>query len=165
MGVFGVKLGAARGASVFLHTSLAILQEPSAMLWITAEGAFTDHRIRPIALRPGLAHLARRVPNAMIVPMALEYSFWNESRAEVLVRFGTPIESGAGDVVSWNDRLATALTQTMDALAAESMTRDPSLFMPLVRGRTGVGGIYDIWRGLKALAALRRFAPSHGGDA
>ena len=35
-----------------------------------------------------MAHLARRVPGAVILPMAVEYTFWNESRAEALVRFG-----------------------------------------------------------------------------
>lgn len=163
MGAFGVPQATARGAATFLHTSLAILRRPSAMLWITAEGGFTDPRTRPIVLRPGLAHLVRRVPNAVILPLALEYTFWNESRAEVLLRFGAPIESGPGDVASWNDRLSSALAETMDALAAESMTREARLFQPLVRGGAGVGGIYDGWRRLRALLAGRRFDASHEG--
>ncbi len=52
----------------------------------------------------------------------------------------------------------------MDALAAESATRDPALFQPLVRGGAGVGGIYDSWRWLRATAAGRRFDPSHEGE-
>ena len=68
------------------------------MLWITAEGSFTDARTRPVRLRPGLAHLARRVPGATIVPLALEYPFWDERTPEALCRFGTPMESGGGTV-------------------------------------------------------------------
>ena len=166
MGVFGVPQHDPRGAALFLRTSLAVLAQPANMLWITAEGAFTDHRSRPIALRPGLAHLARRVPGAVILPLALEYTFWNESRPEALVRFGEPV---LGDrqcsVADWTARLERGLTDTMDALAAESATRNPALFQPLVRGGAGVGGLYDSWRWLRATAAGRRFDPSHGADA
>ena len=166
MGVFGVPQDSPRGAAIFLRTCLAILDRPSTMLWITAEGAFTDPRIRPIVLRPGLAHLARRVPGATILPLALEYSFWNESRPEALVRFGEPIEAElAGSVNDWTERLEQGLTHTMDALAAESVTRNPALFQPLVRGGAGIGGLYDTWRWLRAVARGSRFDPSHGGEA
>ena len=164
MGVFGVPQGTARGGAVFLHTSLAVLQDRSSMLWITAEGHFTDHRSRPVVLRPGLAHLARRVPDALIVPLAIEYTFWNESRAEVLLRFGTPVPSGPGSVADWNARLSAGLSDTMDALASESMTRDARLFRRLLRGGTGIGGIYDGWRRLRALLGGRPFDPSHEGN-
>lgn len=169
MGAFGVPQQDRRGAAIFLRTSLAVLARPRSMLWITAEGAFTDHRTRPVTLRPGLAHLVRRVPNAVILPLALEYSFWNESRAEALARFGAPLETHAGaagldnSVAAWNQRLEAALTDTMDALAAESSTRDPSLFLPLVHGGAGIGGIYDTWRHARAAVRGRRFDPSHEG--
>ncbi len=166
MGVFPVAQDDKRGAAQFLRTSLAVLETPSAMLWVTAEGSFTDSRSRPIRLRPGLAHLARRVPDAVILPLALEYSFWNESRPEALLRFGEPLQKeGSGSVADWTERLEHALATTMDTLAAESMTRDPKLFQPLVRGGSGVGGIYDSWRWLRARAAGRRFDASHEGEA
>ncbi len=165
MGVFGVALDDPRGAAQFLHTSLAVLQRPRSMLWITAEGAFTDNRVRPITLRPGLAHLARRVPHATILPLAIDYPFWNESRPEALVRFGEPLPGGREDsVAEWTRRLEGALTDTMDALAAESTTRDPALFRPLLRGFAGVGGIYDSWRWLRATVGGHRFDPSHEGE-
>ncbi len=165
MGVFGVAQDDPRGAARFLRTSLAVLDRPSAMLWITAEGHFTDNRLRPIALRSGLAHLARRVPGAVILPMALDYAFWNESRPEVLVRFGEPLDSGrTGTVAEWNLRLETALAETMDTLAIESCTRNPALFRSLLRGGAGVGGVYDAWRWLRATVRGQRFDPSHEGD-
>ena len=165
MGVFGVEQHDPRGAATFLRTCLAVLETPSAMLWITAEGAFTDNRVRPLTLRPGLAHLARRVPGATILPLAIEYGFWNESRPEALVRFGEPLLSDRqGSVAEWTSRLEGGLAETMDALSAESVTRNPALFTPLVRGGAGVGGVYDRWRWLRAIAAGRRFDPSHGGE-
>ena len=38
---------------------------------------------RPIRLRPGIAHLAAMVPDVMLVPLAIEYVFWNESPAGI----------------------------------------------------------------------------------
>ena len=169
MGVFGIALDSKRGAAHFLATSLRVLSGPGAILWVTAEGGFADPRQRPVRLRPGIAHLARRVPGAVILPLALEYIFWNESKPEALVRFGDPIETGAGtgrgrSVAEWTAHLEAELTRTMDALAAESMQRDPCLFQPVLRGAAGVGGAYDLYRRARALAGGRRFDPSHGSQ-
>ena len=162
MGVFGIALDSPRGAARFLSTSLGILSDAASILWITAEGEFTDPRRRPIQLRPGLAHLARRVPGAIILPLAVEYTFWNESKPEALVRFGAPIQGGGTrSVPEWTAHLEGELTRTMDALGAESTQRDPRLFQPLLRGVVGVGGIYDLWRRSRALASGRRFDPRH----
>ncbi len=162
MGVFGVETESARGAAAFLGVSLHVLAQPGATLWITAEGQFTDPRLRPIKLRPGLAHLARRVPGAVLVPLAIEYGFWNESKPEALARFGEPIDAGRDrSVAEWTSYLEAALTRTMDALTAESVMREPRLFRPLVRGGAGVGGIYDAYRRARAWAGGRRFDARH----
>ncbi len=162
MGIFGIDPSTRRGAADFLRISLGTLQaNADAALWVTAEGQFTDPRCRPIRLRSGIAHLARRLPQAVFIPLALEYSFWNEARPEALARFGEPIEGGGGSVAEWTDRLEAALHRTMDVLATESTTRDPALFHTLLGGLRGLGGIYDLIRRLQALAAGRRFDPSH----
>jgi 1-acyl-sn-glycerol-3-phosphate acyltransferase len=164
IGAFGVPQDNPRSGAIFLRICLALLARPDTILWITAEGSFTDPRARPVALRPGLAHLARRMPGALILPLALEYTFWNESQPEALLRFGPPVEPGGCTTVpQWTERLEAALTETMDALAAESMTRNPGLFRPLLRGGAGVGGIYDCYRRVRALLTRRRFDPSHEG--
>lgn len=164
MGVFGIELDSPRGAARFLRTSLRLLGDPRNILWITAEGAFTDPRTRPVRLRPGVAHLARHIPGAVLLPLAIEYNFWNESRPEALARFGAPIETGRErGVAEWTALLENALTATMDALAAESAMRNPGLFVPLLRGGAGVGGIYDAQRRARALLHGRRFDPTHGG--
>lgn len=160
MGIFGIDPGTAQGARAFLRVADIGLAMPNALLCITAEGTFTDARTRPVRLRPGLVHLARRAPNAVFLPLALEYGFWNESRPEAMLRFGEPVDvSGdAGDVQA---RLEQALAHSMDALAAESISRDKKLFQPLLRGTAGVGGIYDMYRRTSALARGRWFDASH----
>jgi len=162
MGLFGITLDTPRGAARFLSTSLRVLSDPASILFITAEGEFADARRRPLQLRPGIAHLARRVPDAVILPLALEYVFWNESRPEVLMRFGDPIEAGPQrSVAEWTSHLEAELAHTMDWLATEAVQRDPREFQTLLRGAAGMGGIYDLYRRGRALAGGRRFDPRH----
>ena len=163
MGVFGIDITSPRGAARFLRTGSQLLSDARNMMWITAEGGFVDHRERPVRLRPGVAHLLRRVPGAIAVPLAMEYTFWNESRPEALARFGPPVDTDSVDTAELTARLEAALTDTMDALAAESARRDPALFRTLVRGNAGVGGIYDWYRRGRAVLAGKRFDPTHGG--
>jgi 1-acyl-sn-glycerol-3-phosphate acyltransferase len=164
MGVFGVETGTRRGAAQFLNVCCALLADPTTLLWITPEGAFTDPRRRPIRLRSGLAHLLRRIPDAAVVPLAIEYTFWNERRPEVLARFGPPLQANrAASVAELTGRLEAALARAMDVLADQAMTRDQTAFVRLLAGNAGVGGVYDLWRRGAALAAGRRFDPSHGG--
>jgi 1-acyl-sn-glycerol-3-phosphate acyltransferase len=166
LGVFGVERSR-RGAARFLLTSQAILALPGASLWMTAQGEFSDPRRRPVRLRPGLAHLIRRLDEATVVPLAVEYPFWNEKRPEALSRFGRPLQVSDGasrSVEEWTERLEERLTETMDALAEESRARDPRLFRTLVRGRVGVGAVYDLGRRLAALVRGRPFHPAHGSE-
>lgn len=165
VGLFGIVPDSLPGAAVFLRTACRVLADPRAMLWITAEGAFTDPRRRPVALRPGLSHLLPRVPGAVVVPLALEYPFWNERTPEALARFGAPIDAGGligTNPASVNARLSAALEETMDALAADAMSRDPARFIPLLEGTAGVGGVYDAWRRGRAWLSGRPFHPGHG---
>ena len=100
----------------------------------------------------------------MLLPLAIEYSFWNESRPEALARFGTPIATGRErGVADWQALLEGALMATMDALAVESAARTPGLFVPLLRGGAGVGGIYDAQRRVRALLA-RNASPSYAAE-
>lgn len=163
LGIFAIDLASKRGAAQFLRTSLGLLKDRSAILWILPEGRFVDARVRPIAIRPGVAHLARHIEGAVFLPMALEYPFWDQSTPEALVHFGEPIvEAGELDVPGWNSLLEARLTQAMDELAEAAVARDPARFVPLIGGTAGVGGIYDLWRRVKAISRGRRFDPAHG---
>ena len=62
----------------------------------------------------------------------------------------------AGD---WTAVLGAWLEAAQDALAAEAIARDPSRFELLVGGKAGVGGVYDLWRRLRALVRGERFEP------
>ena len=165
LGGFGVERSTRRGAVEFLVTCRAILAAPGTSLWITAQGEFRDPRTRPIVLQPGLAHLARDFERGVVVPLAVEYPFWNERRPEALSYFGRPIRAGeaaAMPLEDFNALLARRLAETMDALAEEAATRDPARFRTIVLGRAGVGGAYDLGRRFKSWISGRRFDSAHG---
>jgi len=165
IGLFGVEPGDARAGVGFLATAQRLLSSPGRMLWITAQGAFTDPRVRPVAIRGGLPHLAARLPDAVLVPLAVEYPFWTESRPEALCRFGPLIDAGTTGPLSpaaWQALLEERLARTMDALAADAVARDAGAFTTLVEGTAGVGGVYDLWRRARAWAGGRSFEAAHG---
>ena len=167
LGVFGVEQGTRAGAVQFLKTGEAILRRPDAALWITAEGGFTDPRQRPVSLRPGLSHLIRRVGAVTAVPLAVEYTFWNERLPEILVRFGDAVEFTVDNRQTppseLTKRLEQGLESTLDHLETLALERNPSAFSTLLLGRSGVTGIYDWWRRLIAKLQGTTFDASHGG--
>lgn len=159
LGLWGVEPGR-RGAAAFLRIGEAVLADPGRMVWITGQGTFADPRSRPLGLRPGAARLLSRVPGAVALPVALEYPFWTESRPEALARIGAPIK-GPATAARWQDRLEEGLTDAMDRLARDAQSRDPAAFVDLARGRSGVGGAYDLWRRASAAWRGERFEAGH----
>jgi 1-acyl-sn-glycerol-3-phosphate acyltransferase len=163
LGFFAVERGTLRGAAAFLRTGLAVGGRPQAVLWVTAQGRFADPRT-PAALEPGIGHLARRLEGGHLVPLALEYPFWHERLPEALIRFGTPIPLGTGGHLSaaeWTAYLGQQLTVTQEHLAAEACGQDGRDFETLIQGRVGVGGVYDLWRRVRARLRGERFRPEH----
>ena len=153
LGAFGVEQGTRRGAARFLRVGRAILDAPGSVLWITAEGRFRDPRTRPVRFAAGLGHLLRSANGVTVVPLAVEYPFWTERQPEVAVRFGDPIEVDRGDVrtaAGWTGLVERRLEATLDRLAEDTAAREPERFDVLVRGRAGVGLVYDLWRRLRA---------------
>ena len=165
LGLFGIEPGTRRGAARFLRIARAAGRRPDVIFWVTAQGQFADPRERPIVIRPGVAHAAGANEKGVIVPMAVEYPFWNERLPEALVAFGDPIPMGRGDGLDahdWTSLLAERLEATQDRLARAARGRDPAPFRTLLAGDVGVGGVYDLGRRLRAWLAGQPFDPSHG---
>jgi len=164
IGIFGIEPGTPRGAARFLVVGRHILSDPGAMLWVTAEGTFRDARSRPLRLQPGIAHLAAKIENLVLLPMAMEFPFWDERYPEALLRFGRPVDVasvGPMAVADWTRLFEARLAETMDDLAAAAISRDPARFATLIDGSAGVGGVYDLWRRLKAWIGGRAFSARH----
>jgi 1-acyl-sn-glycerol-3-phosphate acyltransferase len=162
IGIFGVDLHSVRGAARFLRTGLDLLAH-NAVLWITPQGRFVDPRVRPLVFKPGLATLAARAPKGCtVIPLAIEFPFWDERLPEALLEFGSPIPVPPHtDPAELETLLKSALLTTMDSLQLKSIARDPAPFELLHTGRVGTGGFYQL--GQRLLARLRRrpFQPEH----
>jgi len=167
LGFFGVEQHSRRGAVQFLHTSKAILQSPQHLLAVTPQSRFADVRERPLKFQAGLGHLAARVECVVFLPMATEFVFWEERLPEILVRFGEPVEVRREHATApthdyWSDLFEQKLEANQDALSIEAQRRNPSEFKTLLLGGAGQGGVYDLWRGLKARLRGESFTREHG---
>ncbi len=149
IGIFPVEMATARGAGQFLRTSQAILED-GGVLWITPQGRFADPRAQPLGFKPGLGALAART-QATLVPLAIEYTFWDERLPETLLRLSEPvrIEATTSHEVA-TEQLEDALSGAMEALKAAAMARDARAFRVVLRGGRGSGGLYGLGRRLRS---------------
>jgi 1-acyl-sn-glycerol-3-phosphate acyltransferase len=167
LGFFGVDAETLRGRTAFLRTACDLLKRRRAALWIAAQGRFADPRERPADLRSGIGHLARRLGSSIILPLALEYPFWEERCPEALARFGEPIPVERGrerDAAAWTALVEGALVRAQEALARDAVRRNAGAFEVILEGRSGVGGLYDLWRALRARLRGEEFRREHGEE-
>jgi 1-acyl-sn-glycerol-3-phosphate acyltransferase len=165
LGFFGIEANSFAGSMRFLEIGRAVLSRCDGAFWATPQGAFTDVR-QPVLLEPGAGHLARHAKEFAMLPVALEYSFWSERYPEAFACFGRPI-IGCGidrSATQWNELFTCSLQATLDALSARIQMRNASAFEPLLEGNAGVGGVYDVWRGVKARLRGKNWQPEHGGN-
>jgi 1-acyl-sn-glycerol-3-phosphate acyltransferase len=165
LGLFPVEMETARGAMQFLRSSRQILSTPNSVLWLTPEGRFTDPRVRPPVFKDGLATLLTRTPSATLLPIAIEYIFWDERNPEILVNCGDPIHISDSDkctAAEWNAVLAAAMAAAQDDLAERAMSRDPAQFEPLLAGGAGVGIFYDLCQRARSGLRGKAYEPEHG---
>lgn len=165
LGFFGIEPDSVTGAKTFLRVGGNILSQPGRCVWVTGQGRFADVRSRPVDLRSGVGHLAARMQQGYVLPLAVEYPFWTERTPEAAFRFGTPLSIDCHKELSgkaWTALIEDELTRTMDQLAVDCQSRDDSRFQTLALGRSGVGGVYDQWRRLIHRLRGKPFDPSHG---
>jgi 1-acyl-sn-glycerol-3-phosphate acyltransferase len=165
VGIFGVEMNSARGAAKFLKTSKAILTA-GGVVWVTPQGRFVDGRARPLEFKPGLSALASRVAASIgrctVVPLAIEYPFWDERLPECLLHFGEPVKVDSGQGAEMlQPQLVESLEVTMNTLRAMAIERDARNFDTLTHGKLGAGGFYGGWQRLKASFTNRPYNAEH----
>lgn len=165
LGFFGVE-PSVRGALKFLRVSRLLLTSPRNAIWLTPQGRFCDVRERPLHFQDGLGALAAQTKGAIFLPLALEYTFWHDSRPEILVAFGTPITNAelSESAEEWTEKFSAALAVTQDRLATRSKERDPRAWRVLNNGSSGVNAFYDRWRWLRARIRRQEFVREHPAE-
>lgn len=150
LGFIPIESETTRGAAQFLRTAEAILARSESVFFFTPQGGFADVRA-PLVFAPGLEHLVARAPQARFVPLAIEYTFWEERKPEVLLAFG---EATVGD-------LRAQLAAVQARLAAAAQRRQPNEWKILLRAKSGVNPLYDFWRSMQARWRGEKFRAEH----
>ena len=164
LGFVGIPQNPREGAARFLRAGSAILAQSDAALWVTAQGQFTDTRVRPVVLRPGIAHLARRNPQAALLPLAIDITFWNERQPEALTAFGELFAPPQGATPKeLTPLLETRLAAALDSLSVAAISRDESRFDVVLQKAASVTNAYDAARWLRAMLTGQKFDPTHSG--
>ncbi len=174
LGFFPVEQDTFQGAKHFLDVSLRILEQPGTSIWITPEGRFADARDTSAEFMPGISHLAyslqRRSANnnrqTWFVPIAIEYTFWEERLPEILVWFGKPLLVAPSESPlsksEWDLRLTTTLRDSQKSLAQAAIARDDSVFEVMISGSAGTSRVYDPWRRFWAKITGKQLDLQHG---
>ncbi len=172
LGMFPVAMDSPRGAAQFMRGAQAVL-DAGHVLGVTPQGHFTDVRDRSAVLRPGLAALLQRRAaqglSTAVLPLALEYTFWNQRLPEALALAGEPLWVDAAHpqtTTALQAELASRLQTAQDRLAALSTSRDTSQFSVVLDGRRGSAGFYSLWeywQGLRGVSTKKGDHNSHFG--
>lgn len=125
LGFLPVNQNSISSIRTFLQQAKTRLLENNAVLWITPQGHFADPRQRPVTFAQGITHLSKHVPGLTIQPVALEYTFWDKRKPQVLLSFCKPISTAQTDA---SLRAERALESQLDHLATLSIARDTNLF-------------------------------------
>jgi 1-acyl-sn-glycerol-3-phosphate acyltransferase len=165
MGFFPVDNSSPRGAAQLLRAGRQVMDRPGAVLWITPESKFNDVRKRPVVFRPGMGALMSRCGRMTCVPIAIEYTFWNERLPEVLINIGEPLEIADGtmeDARTWTNLLSYAMAATLDELTMLATERDPAAFETILSGGGGIGGVYELWKRFTCAVTGKPYHHDHG---
>jgi 1-acyl-sn-glycerol-3-phosphate acyltransferase len=171
LGLFPVEQGTPRGAVQFLRAAQHILTGPNSVLWLTPQGGFTDVRTRPVVFKSGLGSLIKRLEQVTVLPLAYEYTLWNERKPEILALCGKPLTFTRGRLEGGfaakmaadpGERVAAALALTQDELAMHAASRDPGNFVTIMAGEQAGSGLRAFCRNMAA--AVRGGEYRRGGS-
>ncbi len=165
LGFYGVQLSSQSGAAAFLKQSQAILNTKNTSIWLTPEGQFADARDHSNPLMPGMAHLASRMERGVLVPLAIEYVFWEERLPVCLASLGTPCRIGERKdhtKSDWSQLLERELRSAQARLSGLAISRDSEPFDNLLKGKVGAGAGYDWARRLRSFGRGTSQPSQHG---
>ena len=165
LGFYGVQMSTTSGAAAFLKQTTAILNGGQTAIWITPEGRFSDARDHTADLMPGLSHMCTKLTRGKVVPLALEYLFWDERLPVCLAKFGQPMRIADFETyskVQWQETLSAELRGTQEKLSQLAIARNSDPFDDLLLGKAGAGMFYDSFRRVRSVLSGKKFRNKHG---
>jgi 1-acyl-sn-glycerol-3-phosphate acyltransferase len=163
LGVYSVDRFSVPGVRAFLrYTGTLLTGERS--VWITPQGEIVSNWQRPIRFQMGVGHLIRRLPEVVVVPVAVHYEFLEEPRPEIFVRFGPArhFRAARENPVEIAARLERDLEVALDRLLDDVTTRALDGYTVLLDGRTSTSLVYDAVRSIRAWLTGRPDPARHG---
>lgn len=117
-----------RAAASIRHTTY-LLKQPQSLVWMFPQGKMT-HPQTPIVTDSGVPNLTSRT-SAQLLPAAFGYTFFQDGRPEILVRFGAPFSSSE----CYEERVAESIQQQVDFVQEAIQKQDLTSFTPIMKPR------------------------------
>ena len=159
LGFYGIEKNTVSGLKDFLNVGRHILANKNSVIWMTPQGDFVDPRLKPLKIKKGLASLVAKQTQTKILPLAIEYTFWNDKQPEILMNFGAPIQASLSEqaltTTELHEVIEKKMTIALEELEQAAIRRNEDDFHALLGGSAGVGGLYG-W-----LQRLRGYEDEH----
>jgi hypothetical protein len=164
LGIFGVDTNQPDAMQRMAeHVGALFDREPRSLLAITPQGEFADVRL-PVRIRPGTSAIAAARPDAKLIALAIEYTFWTDQRPEVFVRARTVERPDSISTAAWHRAITRSMRANAASLAASVIARDASRFTePFAQHGAGVNRIYDAVAKLRGRSTRIPTEPSVAG--
>ncbi len=154
VGCFGAtttSLDDARRVSA--HAAELVRARARRTLWLFPQGELLPAGA-PLRFRSGTVRIARAIPEAQLVPIALRYTFRDSQRPELTVRVGAAFHlSATGGAAELTRDLEQRLGSELERLDADLARSALSDYESVLRGTRSVSDLYD-----QASGAVRRSA-------
>lgn len=162
LGFFPLDRDSKSSLKTFLREAKIRLAYDASTLWITPAGRFSDVR-ESASFQQGLGHLLHGGFSGTAIPMAVEYTFWNERYPEMLIEFGEPILENVlpNEKSEVTEFLEKRLFETQHSLAEKAIARNPAAFETLSVGNAGIGGVYGWFQRTTAIFTGRKHRQRH----
>ncbi len=139
LGALPLDRGGAATSRAGLRDAAAKLDRPGRALWIFPQGHHRPAHLRPLGFQGGVALLARLVPEASIIPIAIQYAWGERPAPAAWAHLGVPIPAAGAEVAAVERAVEDGLAR-IDAALAGNARSFPALVAPRVKSpEQGIG--------------------------
>jgi 1-acyl-sn-glycerol-3-phosphate acyltransferase len=135
LGALPLDRGGAASSRAGLRAAAAKLTGPGRALWIFPQGHHRPAHLRPLGFLGGVSLLARMAPDAVVIPIAIQYAWGEQPMPAAWAHLGAPLR---GDDAGGLERAVEDGIARIDAALAGQAPPFPALVKPRAKGQ-GIG--------------------------